>query len=286
MIVYLITNKINNKKYVGLTTRSLGERWKEHIRKSRCEKLSINSLHYDIKKYNKDNFEIKKLIECSNTEELCKYERKFIFELDTIKEGYNRNTGGKYYNVSDKMREEMSENAKNKKKVYVLNKSDKSIKIYESVNKACRLLLLNKKCVFRVLSGKRKSHKGYIFSYSEEFNIKEKEIYKFDLYGNLINIYKNINVCSIESKIDKIYIYRVLSGKRKSHKGYIFKYSNDIKYTKSRIYQKCILENKILNIFDNIKEASMKTNINYSSISKIINGKRKSINNFTFYRDK
>jgi hypothetical protein len=32
--IYLITNKINDKKYVGLTTRSIEIRWKEHCRHS------------------------------------------------------------------------------------------------------------------------------------------------------------------------------------------------------------------------------------------------------------
>lgn len=34
MIIYLITNKINNKMYVGLTTKTLEKRWKGHCMKS------------------------------------------------------------------------------------------------------------------------------------------------------------------------------------------------------------------------------------------------------------
>lgn len=29
-LIYVVTNKINNKKYVGLTTRKLHERWSGH----------------------------------------------------------------------------------------------------------------------------------------------------------------------------------------------------------------------------------------------------------------
>jgi len=28
--IYLISNKINNKSYVGITSRSIKQRWKEH----------------------------------------------------------------------------------------------------------------------------------------------------------------------------------------------------------------------------------------------------------------
>ena len=34
MIVYLITNKITNKRYVGQTIHSLEARWKSHLKNS------------------------------------------------------------------------------------------------------------------------------------------------------------------------------------------------------------------------------------------------------------
>jgi len=42
MLVYLITNLINDKKYVGYTTKSLNQRIKTHIYKSN----SVNNKHY------------------------------------------------------------------------------------------------------------------------------------------------------------------------------------------------------------------------------------------------
>jgi len=42
MIVYLITNLINNKKYVGYTQKTLDERIKTHLYKSR----SKSNKHY------------------------------------------------------------------------------------------------------------------------------------------------------------------------------------------------------------------------------------------------
>jgi hypothetical protein len=41
MIVYLITNMLNNKRYTGQTIRSLNDRWKFHVSDASM-KLNVN----------------------------------------------------------------------------------------------------------------------------------------------------------------------------------------------------------------------------------------------------
>jgi len=60
--IYLITNKINSKKYVGKTYKSIIQRFKEHCSKS---KKSNTHLHRAIRKYGSSNFTIE-LIEETN----------------------------------------------------------------------------------------------------------------------------------------------------------------------------------------------------------------------------
>ena len=54
--VYLITNRVNGKRYVGITSRGYQERFKEHIHDALNGSKTI--LHNAIRKYGQDNFDI------------------------------------------------------------------------------------------------------------------------------------------------------------------------------------------------------------------------------------
>lgn len=54
--VYKITNKTNNKVYIGITSKGLSARWKEHL--YNAEHGCPFKLHNAIRKYGKENFSI------------------------------------------------------------------------------------------------------------------------------------------------------------------------------------------------------------------------------------
>lgn len=92
MVVYAITNKINGKKYIGITTNSFAERYPHGIRAHHNPHLR-NS----VKKYGQENFEVillEKNVE--DMETLCKLEMKYIEKYDTcnVDKGYNKSLGG------------------------------------------------------------------------------------------------------------------------------------------------------------------------------------------------
>lgn len=92
MIVYLITNLINSKQYVGQTTQSLEKRWRRHCWKS----TSKNSMPIcqAISKYGKENFTIQILIYCSSQRRLNEQELFYTNELKTWSpNGYNLRAG-------------------------------------------------------------------------------------------------------------------------------------------------------------------------------------------------
>lgn len=91
--IYLITNKINNKKYIGKTTQSIRKRWQEHIKDSKKEKCEIRPLYRAIRKYGVENFSIKQVEKC-NVNILSEREQYWIQYYDTYKKGYNATIGG------------------------------------------------------------------------------------------------------------------------------------------------------------------------------------------------
>ena len=61
--IYLITNKINKKQYVGQTGISIEERWRKHIDNSKnCPNKQIITMA--IAKYGQENFSIEELAKC------------------------------------------------------------------------------------------------------------------------------------------------------------------------------------------------------------------------------
>jgi len=93
MQVYLITNKVNGKKYVGQTIRTLKQRWNSHVTTARNGgKFAISKA---INKYGSKAFSIETLRMCKSRKELNKFEALFIDSIGTISpNGYNLTTGG------------------------------------------------------------------------------------------------------------------------------------------------------------------------------------------------
>ena len=93
--IYCITNIINNKRYVGKTTNTIEERWKEHcqdFKKERCEK---RPLYNAFNKYGIENFKIECLEEVQDDNLLSEKEIYWIKELETYgSKGYNATKGG------------------------------------------------------------------------------------------------------------------------------------------------------------------------------------------------
>lgn len=193
MFVYSITNKINNKKYIG-KTNNLKKRWYRH-----CNNNGCRAMYSAIKKYGKNNFELNIIEKCFSKKELNNKEIIWIKKLNTLSpNGYNLTKGGdgidkgnipwnkgkkgiqtawnkgKKNCFSEKTLKKMSKSRQgrkvwnkgreifyNRKKVKTINTNE----IFDSVKDAASAFNLHKSCVFAVILGYRNNTKVYKFKY-------------------------------------------------------------------------------------------------------------------------
>lgn len=95
-VVYLVTNTVNCKVYVGQTTRPT-VRWGEHWYGSHNNPRS--RLQYSIRKYGKSNFHFAIVAEAESQDQLDHLERLWIICLNTLdkRHGYNLTSGGEHF---------------------------------------------------------------------------------------------------------------------------------------------------------------------------------------------
>jgi group I intron endonuclease len=101
--IYMVTNKVTNKSYIGQAPKFMGcnnqswgasGRWKRHIRDSK-KTQEKNLFKEAIREFGEQNFELKVICECDRSE-MDALEQKYIAEYQTMEpNGYNMTTGGR-----------------------------------------------------------------------------------------------------------------------------------------------------------------------------------------------
>lgn len=85
-IIYKITNKVNNKHYIGITqNRSVAQRWNEHLRSDSAIGKAIEL--YGVHSF---TFEVLEQHEYISEEKLRELETKYIEQYNSIENGYNQ----------------------------------------------------------------------------------------------------------------------------------------------------------------------------------------------------
>ena len=197
--IYKITNDINNKLYIGKTSRTIQIRFHEHVKDSK--KSYTNRPLYDaMNKYGAEHFHINIIDTCYTNEEASEKEIYWIEYYDSYRNGYNATLGGegvttltlndeevvkkykelkskravgRYFQVDEKTIRTILNKYKinfNYKKQIVMMKDDKIIKVFNGRKDANRYLNINERAtgISKALSHVQKTAYGYKWKYLED----------------------------------------------------------------------------------------------------------------------
>lgn len=106
--VYVHINKINGKRYIGITRQNINRRWRNNGKGYKTQQY----FYRVIEKYGWDNFEHIIIAKGLSKEEACWLEIELIREWNTTDrtKGYNIANGGECPNLTEETKKKMSEN--------------------------------------------------------------------------------------------------------------------------------------------------------------------------------
>lgn len=91
--LYVITNKVNGKQYIGKTYKTVEERFLIHVQDSKRERNQNRKLYQAMNEFGVDNFYIQAIGQYEE-KELEYKEMEYIHYYDTYRNGYNQTLGG------------------------------------------------------------------------------------------------------------------------------------------------------------------------------------------------
>jgi group I intron endonuclease len=103
MLIYVATNTVNGKIYIGQTCNTLAWRWRVHVKDAKRAKTE-QYFHRAIRRYGEEAFVVEELARVDSREELDRLERFYILAFESYPpskgKGYNMTEGGEGYRAS------------------------------------------------------------------------------------------------------------------------------------------------------------------------------------------
>ena len=210
--VYIHINKINQKKYIGITSQKPNDRWRKGEGYRECIRF-----YNAIKKYGWDTFEHKILFDNLSFKQAEQKEIELIalYKTNITKYGYNISCGGSY---GGKMGEET------KKKI-------------SNALKGKKLSEEHKQKLSKAQTGKRNHNYGKHLTMETKERIrlaniqhpssgcfKSRKINQYDLQGNYIKTWNTMGEIYREIGIKHCMISDCCRGYQKTSGGFIWKY--------------------------------------------------------------
>ena len=283
--IYVITNNVNSKCYIGQTQVNIEHRWRQHKHSARYPELWSGILYKAMRKYGIENFHIKAISSFAFDDigelkkELNIQERYYIQKYNSLMpNGYNMTKGGEDVSIR-KMKPCVSYNANG-----ILQKRYNSIiEAYYDV-KGSNISENGSTLITQCCKGELSHAYGFIWRYEgDDFNLYQTNctqdildryhceipIKKYDLQGNLLNYYQSFKDACVDIGIDKYSsspLCECCKGKRKTAYGFVWRY----------LYDDFALYNSLSDVYTKVKQYSLdgeyiKTFLKMSDIRQDLN---------------
>lgn len=208
MYIYKITNKLNNKAYIGQTTKSIQIRFIRHCWHSEVKKNMPIDLA--IHKYGKENFLLEEICKCDSLKDLNEKEIYYVKFFNTISpSGYNLRAGGENALLSEETKIKIGLSNLGRKASFETKKklsdSHKGFIVSEETKK--KLSLINK--------GKRSS-----LLCNQRASVVNSKSYKFISPSGEIKEVKGLNKFCKDNNLSPSCMCNVAKGLEKQHKGW------------------------------------------------------------------
>lgn len=282
-ILYCFTNKINGKKYIGITSQKMKNRIKQHIREAyqyKNYKTYNTPFKRAIRKYGIDNFKKEILKDNLTKDEAIELEKEYIKKYKTYykysnSNGYNATIGGDLIICP-------------KDRIYQLDEvSCEIINIFDSISLAINQLKNSHigDCVDKI----NLKASNYIWMYEKTYikydknllykniHILHNHIVQLDMNKNLIKIWKGSKDVKLSLGYNQGNISACCRGVRYQCHNYRWMFykdwiNNKDRYNKKNRCKKVIqldMNNNELKIFNSLTEASKQTGVDISNISTV-----------------
>jgi len=255
-VIYKVENTLNNKVYIGKTTRNIEIRWKEHLA---CSATKDNKFYRALRKYPPSVFKLS-IIEKASNDELNNLETYWINQYDSFRNGYNSTMGGDGTLKTDY------------DKIYQLWDQ------YLTYDEIAKITGYPHTTIRHILNG----YENYsTFDARSRNNPKRKSVKQYTLDGVFVQSYKSLSDAARTTGLSVSMIYSCCEKIRLSGGGFQWRYANDIppsKYT-YRLTKSVIqltINNEYVNSYNSPQEASDKTKVARDGIYKCCNGRIKS----------
>ncbi len=243
--VYLATNLVDGKTYVGITRFTPAKRWSEH--KTMAASGSKHWFHRAIAKHGADNFSVVSVASCLSLDTAWRVERDVIMSL---KPDYNQTNGGEF----TAGRRELS--AETRARISASQRGRKRTPMQVAANSA-------------QAKARHANNPAY----------KEMAILALKLARSKINEKERILAVK---KHHETYIWSDASRAKLSASCMGRKYGADVLQRISEKHKKPVECSSLSTVFDSINDAAEFTGVYFSNISMVCRGKRKTAGGMKF----